>query len=192
VHTDELLIVCAGRLKQRKGMLELVHAFGRIAQQRSRVRLLIAGSVNSASRQYADQLRSEAEILGVSGKVIFDETVTYTAMSALMAAADIVAQPSLAEGLGLSVIEAMASGKAVVTTDIPGIREITIEEDVASIVPAGDDKALAEALISLIDSKDLRNRLGQRARLHVEDKFSRSRMIEQTEAALLELLQKDM
>jgi glycosyltransferase involved in cell wall biosynthesis len=109
-----------------------------------------------------------------------------------MAAADIVAQPSIAEGLGLAVIEAMASGKAVLTTDIPGIREITIEEDVAVIVPAGDDRALAEALISLIDSEDLRNRLGQRARLHVEHKFSRSRMIEQTEAALLDLLQKDI
>jgi glycosyltransferase involved in cell wall biosynthesis len=191
VHPNQLLIVCAGRLKERKGMLELIRAFGQIAQHKPDVRLLIAGSVNSASRSYADQLRSEAEVLGVTEKVVFDETVTYDQMPSLLAAADIVAQPSLAEGLGLSVIEAMSSGKAVVTTDIPGIREITIEEDVAIIVPAGDSKALADGLVSLIDNEYLRNLLGRRARALVEHKFSRSRMIQQTEAALLELLHRN-
>lgn len=192
ISPDELLIVCAGRLKPRKGMLELICALGQIAVKRPEIRLLIVGSVSSASRHYADQLRVEAERLGAGSVVLFDETVTHGAMPSVLAAADIVAQPSLEEGLGLSVIEAMASGKPVVMTDIPGFREITTTPDVALVVPPGDTAALADALTSLVDNKVYRHSLGERGREHALHHFSRVRMGQETEEALLRLLKPDM
>jgi glycosyltransferase involved in cell wall biosynthesis len=190
IGPEEHLIVCAGRLKQRKGMHDLVRAFGCIAPLIPTARLLIVGTVNSASRDYAIQLRADAHQLGVSSRVLLDETVTFAEMPSVLAAADIVAQPSLEEGLGLSVIEAMASAKAVITTDIPGIREITTEPDVALIVPPGDHQALAEAIRVLIANAPLRREMGIRARKHVEERFARSRMASQTESALLALLRR--
>jgi glycosyltransferase involved in cell wall biosynthesis len=188
ISHDQTLIVCVGRLKKRKGMRELICAFGRVAPRMPNSRLLIVGSVSSASRDYADELRRDAKQFGVANAVLFDETVTFNFMPSVLAAADIVAQPSLEEGLGLSIIEAMASGKPVLTTDIPGIQEITTEPDVALVVPPDDPPALADALALLLTDEALRRRLGKRGREHAEHKFSRARMVSQTEAALLGLI----
>jgi glycosyltransferase involved in cell wall biosynthesis len=188
ISNEELLIVCAGRLKERKGMRELICAFRQIAPKLPMTRLLIVGSVNSASRKYADQLRDDAKRFGLESVILFDETVTFDAMPSVLAAADIVVQPSLAEGLCLSVIEAMAVGKPVITTDIPGVREITNGTNAAIVVPPGDVSALAAALAVLLSEKGLRLQLGVRGRGHVELYFSHTAMIQHTENALAGLL----
>ena len=104
------------------------------------------------------------------------------------AAANIVAQPSWEEGLGLSVLEAMSAGRATVTTDVAGIREILSRPDIALVVPARKPRALAEALSLLIGEPELRRRLGSHARRHVEERFSRERMLVEVEAALCAVL----
>jgi glycosyltransferase involved in cell wall biosynthesis len=104
----------------------------------------------------------------------------------VLAGADIVAQPSFEEGLGMAVLEGMSSARPVVTTDIPGIREILTTPGLAEVLPPGQLEPLTAALLKLIDDRDLRDRLGRTARRHVEQHFSRRRMLEQTESALLE------
>lgn len=188
IQPDHMLIVCAGRLKARKGMRELINAISAVVQAYDSTRLLIVGSVNSASRAYADELHSMVARMNLSERVLFDEHVPFEAMPQVYAAADIVAQPSLAEGLGLSVLEAMAAGKPVVTTDIPGVREITTAPGVAVVVPPGDVPSLVEAILLLIQRPEARRSVGVSARTHVVEWFSRSRMAHETEAALLELV----
>lgn len=185
---DQLLIVCAGRLKHRKGMHHLLPAFANIHRHHPQTRLLIAGSVNSASRAYADQLHAQIHDLALENVVAIDETIPYTAMPTLLAEADIVAQPSLAEGLGLTVLEAMASGTPVVTTDIPGTREITTRPDIALVIPPDQVPPLTKALDQLVTEPSLRATMGRRARTHVEEHFSHTRMADQTEAALADLI----
>ena len=180
----DLLIVSAGRLKPRKGMRDLIGAFHLVHRRDRRARLLIVGSTSSASTRYAEQLEDDVDRLGLRAVVAIDRTVGFDRMPSVLAAADIVAQPSWEEGLGLSVLEAMSAGRATVTTDVVGIREILSRPDIALVVPARKPRALAEALALLMRAPELRRRLGSQARRHVEERFSRGRMLVEVEAAL--------
>lgn len=185
VGPGDLFVVSAGRLKPRKGHLELVRAVALLG--RSDVRLLIAGSVSSASVAYAEDLRRAVEESGLSGRVTIDRTISHRDMPAVLAAADVVAQPSHEEGLGLSVLEAMSSGRPVVTCSVPGIREILTAADLAVLAPPGDSAALAQALSTCLDDEGLRTSLARRGREHVLRHFSQQRMIDATEAELVRL-----
>jgi glycosyltransferase involved in cell wall biosynthesis len=184
----DLVVVSAGRLKPRKGLRELVEAFALVRRRQPRARLLIVGSVSSASTEYAAQLERDIERLGIQDVVVIDRSVGFDRMPSILAAADAVAQPSFDEGLGLALLEAMSAGRAVVATSVRGHREILTEPDLALVVPPGRPSALAEALCSLLGSAGLRQRLGERARDHVEDRFSRRRMVTGIEAALRRVL----
>jgi glycosyltransferase involved in cell wall biosynthesis len=183
----ELVIVCAGRLKPRKGIGDLLHAFRHVRECEPRARLLIAGSVSSASLRYAHDLERDIDRFGLRDVVTIDRGVTYDRMPEILAASDLVAQPSWEEGLGLSVLEAMSAGRATVTTDVAGIREIVAGADVALVVPPGEPPRLAQALLALLAAPAERARLGARARAHVERSFSRTRMLDETERTLLAL-----
>jgi glycosyltransferase involved in cell wall biosynthesis len=183
-EAEDLVILCAGRLKPRKGILDLVHAFRFVHERHPRARLLIAGSISSASRDYAARLEDEIDRLRLRDVVIVDRALTFDRMPSVLAAADVVAQPSWEEGLGLSLLEAMSSGRATVATDVAGHREILSVPGIALVVPPARPGALADALSSLLKAPKLRERLGVRARAHVEDCFSRRRMLREIEAAL--------
>jgi glycosyltransferase involved in cell wall biosynthesis len=185
VSADETLVVCVGRLKARKGMVELVQAVRRVRQAGLPARLVIAGTVNSASRQYADRLAGTIDDLGLAGVVDIDQSVSITEVPYLLAAADIVAQPSYEEGLGLAILEAMAIGTPVVATDIDGVREIVADTDAVAVVAAGDVSALARELSMLMKDEQLRADRGAAGRVHVLRRFSVERMISDTEKALL-------
>lgn len=185
-YTDEnIVIVTAGRLKERKGIRESIHAFASVHARHPQTRLLVVGTINSASLEYAQQINDDIADLGLGNVVVIDQTVTFDRMPAVLAAADIVAAPSREEGLGLAVLEAMSTGRATVTTDIPGIREILTTPDIALVVPAAQPQALADALAALVTKPPLRENLAVNGRTHILAHFSRKRMIEQTEAALL-------
>ncbi len=180
----DVLVVCAGRLKRRKGMVELVRAVARAGEHGVTLRLVIAGTVNSASQDYADLLDAEIDRLGLRSRATIDQTVRITEVTTLLAAADIVAQPSFEEGLGLAVLEAMAVATPVLTTDIEGTREIVFDPEVAVVVKPGDVAAIAEQLAALARDPGRRDRLGARGRAHVAEHFSMAHMIDRTEAAL--------
>lgn len=186
VCDDDLLVVSLGRLKERKGQLELVRAFGRLTG--SPARLLIVGSVSSASTEYAGLLEAEIDRLGLRGRAAVDRGLGYESMPAVLAAADVVAQPSLAEGLGLAVLEGMSAGRPVVATSIPGFDELRLTESIALVVAPGDVPALAAALQRLVDDAGLRRALGHAGREHVIACFSLRSMIERTDAAVREVV----
>jgi glycosyltransferase involved in cell wall biosynthesis len=189
IPDDATLIVSAGRLKERKGHLETIRAFAQVRRERPDCRLLIVGSVSSASLEYARLLEQEIDRSGLKDAVVIDRDVTFQTMPGVYAAADIVAQPSHAEGLGIAVLEAMSSGRAVVTTDVSGIREVLGPPDIAEVVPARTVAPLADALLRLVLDPDMRAHLGRRARDHVRARFCRRTMIAATEAALAALVQ---
>ncbi|MBV9023272.1 MAG: glycosyltransferase family 4 protein [Streptomycetaceae bacterium] len=180
----DVVIVCAGRLKERKGILETLHAFAEVHAAHRGTRLLVVGSVSSASLEYAARLESDVERLGLRDVVTIDRTVTFSQMPQILAAADIVAQPSLEEGLGLAVLEAMSAGRPTVTTDIPGITEILTTPGIALTVPPGHVRPLAAALETLVRSPRQRAELAAKGREHVETHFSRQHMARRTEAAI--------
>jgi glycosyltransferase involved in cell wall biosynthesis len=102
-------------------------------------------------------------------------------IAALLAGAHIACQPSTyREGLPKSALEAMAAGKPLVATDIPGCREAVINGETGFLVPPRDPPALAAAIRQLIDSAELRIRFGAAGRARAEQEFADSVICAQT------------
>ena len=101
---------------------------------------------------------------------------------------DIFVQPSLQEGLGIALLEAMACGKAVAASRIGGIPSIIDDGRDGLLVAPGEAKNLAGAIQRLLRDKNLRKNLGETARRKVEEKFDVKRMAKEVEALYEELL----
>ncbi|MFD8308513.1 glycosyltransferase family 4 protein [Streptomyces sp. NPDC059690] len=187
---DELVVVCAAQLKPRKGILELVRAFSTVHARLPHTRLLIAGAVSSSSGDYPVKLREEIGRLGLDDVVRIDSKVTFHLMPEVLALADVVAQPSSGEGLSLVMLEAMSSGRPLLTCDFPGIDELVRDPLTARLVPSPDPVHLADALSELLSDEALRHRTGERARAQVLAHFTLQKMAERTEEALLAALGK--
>jgi glycosyltransferase involved in cell wall biosynthesis len=187
VPSDFSLLVSAGRLKPRKGLIELIDAIDLLRSRDRKLFLIIAGSISSASAEYRTQLRTLVAERGLASSVAFEESADHSMMPALFSAADVVVQPSLEEGLGLAVIEAMACARAVVTTRIPGIMEIVTRDEIASLVEPGSVGPLAAAIDALLRDNTRRLIMGANARRHVETYFSRETMSARTCDLLISL-----
>jgi glycosyltransferase involved in cell wall biosynthesis len=101
-------------------------------------------------------------------------------MPACLAAADIVALPSLHEGLGVAALEAMAAGRPVLASRVGGLGEVVVAEETGLLVPPGDADALAAALARLAGDPALRARLGAAGRARVLACYTSERMAEGT------------
>ena len=99
-------------------------------------------------------------------------------MPQIISQAHIVCLPSYREGLPKVLIEAAAAGKPIVTTDVPGCRDVVKDGYNGFLVPAKNTEELAKALLKLIQNEELRKIMGQRNRILSEEKFS-SRLINQ-------------
>ncbi|WP_131746511.1 glycosyltransferase family 4 protein [Frankia sp. Cppng1_Ct_nod] len=174
------LVVCAATLKPRKGLRPLVRAFAEVHRHRPDTRLLIAGAADLFSRDYADALRADIDRWNLDQAVRVDEGLSHDDMPLVFQAGDIVVQPSLAEGLGLALLEGMATGLPALGTDITGISEI-IESGVNGLlVPPDDPPALAEALLDILGRPDLADRLRHAGFATATDRFSHDRMVAAT------------
>jgi glycosyltransferase involved in cell wall biosynthesis len=92
----------------------------------------------------------------------------------------IVCLPSYREGLPKVLLEAAASARPTVATDVPGCREIVLHGENGLLVPPRDPEALASALRMLIENKEMRLRMGRRGREIVEAEFSVERVNAET------------
>jgi glycosyltransferase involved in cell wall biosynthesis len=109
-------------------------------------------------------------------------------MPALFAGVDVVALPSYREGLPKGLIEAAACALPLVTTDVPGCREVVTDGVDGLLVPVRDAVALAQALAQLQDDPELAARLGRAARHKALSEFDERIVIQRTLAVYAELL----
>jgi glycosyltransferase involved in cell wall biosynthesis len=101
---------------------------------------------------------------------------------------DLFVMSSVTEGLGTSLLDAMACSKAVVATSAGGIPEIVVDGVTGLLVPPRDDRALAAGVVRLLQDPDLRRRMGDAGRARVVDAFSADRMVRDTVAVYEALL----
>jgi len=101
-------------------------------------------------------------------------------MPAMFSQCNIVCLPSYREGLPRTLIEAAACGRAIVTTDVPGCREVVRDGDNGLLVPARDGGATAEAVFRLVEDADLRRSMAARGRAIAEVEFSVELFVEQS------------
>jgi glycosyltransferase involved in cell wall biosynthesis len=101
-------------------------------------------------------------------------------MPSLLADADVIVLPSYREGLSKSLIEAAACGKALITTDVPGCRDVVRHEESGLLVPPRTSAPLAAAIARLDDDRNLMERLGEAARRRALSDFAEPMIISQT------------
>jgi len=171
IGDDEVLIIVPGALERRKGHAVLLAAATGLAAIRPRLRYVFCGDGREG-----DALRRVAAAL--DGVVRF--AGFRTDMAACFAAADVVAMPSLQEGLGVAALEAMAAGRPVVGSRVGGLAEAVAHGETGLLVPPADPVALASVLGQLARDADLRARLGAAGRARVHARYTSTRMAEGT------------
>jgi glycosyltransferase involved in cell wall biosynthesis len=158
----------AGRLLTDKGVRALVAAHRLLRSQGHEFNLLIAGNPDPANP--ASVTESElAQWRREPGITLLGHIDDITA---LWRRCHIAVLPSHREGLPVSLLEAAACGRPLVSTDAPGCREIALHEQTGLTVPIEDAPALAQAMLQLAHSPVLRTLYGGAARKLVEDKLS--------------------
>jgi len=158
----------AGRLLIDKGIRALVAAHGMLHDQGNDVRLIIAGNPDPANP--ASVLREEVEEWSRQPGITWLGQITD--IVSLWRVCHFAVLPSHREGLPVSLLEAAACGKPMIATDAPGCREIVIEDRTGLLVPIENPTALAQAILRLASSPELRKRYGEAARQFVVDRLS--------------------
>jgi glycosyltransferase involved in cell wall biosynthesis/protein-tyrosine-phosphatase len=168
VNPEACLIGTAGRLSPVKGHIHLLRAARLILQTERRARFIIVGG-----GPLKDELAASARRLGIDGECLL--VGPRTDVLDLVAAMDVFVLPSLDEGVPMALLEAMALRRPVVATAVGGIPEVVTHRDNGLLVEPGDEQALADACLELALDPDRAQRLGERSRRVVEERFSHAR-----------------
>ncbi len=175
------LIVIPARLAPQKGHTVLLDAAPAVVKAFPSVRFACLGDGELKS-----ELVAKAAKLGVEANFFW--LGFQPNMPDWYAAADIVALPSFFEGLPLSMIEALASGRAAVASAVDGTPEIVVHEQTGLLVNPGNPNELSEALMRLLADSSLRTRLGNAGIRWVNGRFSDTRQVDATEQIYLDLV----
>jgi glycosyltransferase involved in cell wall biosynthesis len=170
------VVAMVSRLSRPKQPEDLIRAAARLAESRtpSEVRFVFIGS-GPLERPALSMVRS----LGQESRVVFlgDRSDVLT----LMADVDVFALATASEGMPFTLLEAMAAGKPVVGSRVPGIVDLVFDGLNGYTYPAGDAVELAKRLGELLRDERLRRRLGGEGKRRVEKEFTTERMLHETE-----------
>lgn len=178
------VIMMAARMLWDKGVAELVEAGRRIGAP-ERARIVLVGEPDEGNPNAIP--RSQLEAWEAAGVV--DWWGFRGDMPAVLASCHIFTLPTrYAEGLPVSLLEAAASGRPVVTTWMPGPQDFVVDGETGFLVPPGDSAALAGALERLVQDPALRGRMGKAGRLRVEESYTSEIVNRRTLAVYTSLL----
>ena len=176
-------VLLASRLLWDKGLAEFVAALRQLRQQGRTVHALLAGTPDPGNPAAVP----EATIR----EWVAEGLVTWLGhvddMAGLLGSVDVVVLPSHREGLPRTLVEAAACGLPLITTDVPGCREVVSDGVDGLLVPKGDSKALAQAIRQLQDDPELARRLSVAARLKARSQFDEHIVIQRTLEVYAEL-----
>jgi glycosyltransferase involved in cell wall biosynthesis len=164
-HTTPVTFTLVARLLREKGVLEFIHAARLVKQRHPSTRFLLLGALddNPGSLREAEiQPWVQAGVIEWPGQVDVKPWLAQTSVFVL---------PSYREGVPRSTQEAMAMGRAVITTDVPGCRETVVDGVNGFLVPPRDVTALAAVMQRFIDEPELIERMGLESRRLAEERF---------------------
>jgi glycosyltransferase involved in cell wall biosynthesis len=164
-------ILFLGGIEQRKGIFTLLDAFRRVHAEFPDCRLVVGGTGWQWGEMFdvvkAMPERPQIELLG---------RVTRADVPGLLSACTVFCMPSFGEPFGMSLLEAMSTGKPVVVTDAGGAGHLVDERGGRKVAP-GDAAGLARALAEILASPELQARMGAHNRAMIEDVYSWDRVI---------------
>jgi len=206
VADDEIAIGIIGRLVPIKNHDLFLEVIARVSRRTGkRLRAFIVGD-----GEERDRLQQRVEEMGltqvqgpyfnghgfghgVNGKpLVVNATITFTSwikeVDIVNAGVDIVMLTSLNEGTPVSLIEAQAANRPVISTRVGGIENVVLAERTALLSPSGDAGSLEDHLIKLVEDEQLRKRMGQGGWEHVRDRFHYTRLVQDTDTMYRGLL----
>ncbi|MFN8441340.1 MAG: glycosyltransferase [Caldilineaceae bacterium] len=160
------LLLCVGRMVYKKGFDYLLRA---LAEPELRQRNVLAVMVGNGDQK--EEWQALAQQVGIADRVCWVGNVPKTEIGVYYNACDILLNPSVskpADGLNVCVLDAMSCSKPVVGSNVAGNALAIVDGETGLIVPEQDASALAKALATLVDNKELRQRMGQAARRRIE------------------------
>jgi glycosyltransferase involved in cell wall biosynthesis len=179
------LVALVARFQNVKGHEVFQDMAREVARQIPEARFIVAGenTQSSADSAYKARILNSART-----DPLLRDRLKYLGFRAdveeVYAAADVVVCSSHFEGYGMAIIEAMACGKPVVSTNRGGPAETVVHGETGYLVPPGDAAGLARYVIDLLRDPALRTRMGARGRARVEEKFSAEATARQFERTL--------
>lgn len=175
-----LIVGNVAALVPHKGQQFLIEAAAKVICQLPNVRFVILGTgkLESELRTQIQRLRLEQHVLlaGFRSDVL-----------SLQKGFDLFVLSSTTEGLGTTLLDAMALGRPIIATQTGGIPEVVIDTETGTLVPPCDPQALATAIVNLLRDPSRRARFGTAARARVREQFSAEQMIQRTLEVYLRL-----
>lgn len=173
IPADALVVGTVGSVDERKGQTYFVDAFADLRTRYPGLHGLIVGHTAGGPGEqtsYLTSLQERAHGLGLDGRLHF--VPARPDIPEVMAALDILVQPSLSEAGPRAPLEAMAMARPVVGTRVGAIPEEVVDGETALLVPPADSASLAQAMARLLDDTGLRSAFGRAGRARVERYYS--------------------
>jgi glycosyltransferase involved in cell wall biosynthesis len=182
IADDELAIGIIGRIVPIKNHALFVDAIARVRDEATgkKLRFVIVGDGD-----IREDIQKRLAAARISAAYMPDGPCTEEAIltswiknvDGVLAGLDIVALTSNNEGTPVSMIEAQAAGRPVVTTNVGGVTDVVVEGETGLIVPPGDVAAFAAALLQLVQNESQRQTFGRRGMVFAQDRFSYRRLV---------------
>lgn len=175
------MLLFLGRLGRAKGIHVLLDALMVVKRDHASVRLVCGGDGD------LDEVRGIVNKLGLVDRVEILGWVDEARRSELLATATMFVLPSYAEGLPMSILEAMSAGLPIVTTPVGGIPEAITDGEEGLLVPVGDVEALSAAICRLLGDEQLREAMGSRGRAKFDACYDADVVLPRLESVYREL-----
>ena len=176
IPEDAIVIGKIARLFELKGHEFLIQAAKRLIEKNDKVHILLIGDGLLRS-----EIEKEIESLGIEKNFHFSGLIPPQEVPIHTAAMDIVCHLSLREGLPRAVVQGLAAEKPVVAYNLDGAPEVVFNDETGYTCPAESVDEVTEALEKLINSEELRSKLGKAGRKLVAEKFAWQKMVEELE-----------
>lgn len=183
---DAPLVGTVGELKRLKGQQDFVFAANEIAKKFPDTHFVIVGTDNSFKKDFRRELKRLVKVFDLKDRFLFLDWVEDTAP--LLAAMDIFVSASHSESFGLAILEAMASGKAIVAAETEGAKELIEDGKSGKLVSVKEPLKLAEKIGEFLSDEKMREDFGEQAQKTAIESFSLEKMIERTEKVYQNLI----
>ncbi len=179
LNIQDSFLLTVGRFAEKKGFKYLIQAMPEILRKRPQAKLVIIGfgPQEKTLKQLIAELNLESSVL-LPGSKTGDELAQYFATADIFIGPSVVTDSGDTEGQGVVFLEAMASGTAVIASDVGGVKDAVRNMETGLLIPQKDPEAIAEKTLLLLEDQELRKNLATNGRKLAESEYSWEKIAE--------------